>query len=381
MKRFTWILALSAAVLCGFVLAFASTILQTFLTTTVSGQTPVSAGGIITSVSSYSYTSGASQYLPPSGNDASGTSIVTTEAAAQSTVPSATTASNLAVSLSAAPGAGDSITVTFRDNGSSTSITCTVTGASAKTCSDTTHTASPSAGDLVDYLITYTGTPASVYVSASLGFGGGSAITFAPPYLYNGTNYYVAATGYQATRPPSSPSWINGVAPSVSAASGPNGDYVAVTTDANWQTQTCTSSVEAEFAPLSASASNTQDFSIWIYDSTNSKIWEFLTTNNSGSGLPGIPQIQLNQWSYSGSGNPSYTTTADKWNEPPLEAIAHFKISVSGGTATFAASTNGGGSFITFTTQSVGTISQCGFGVVGASSNPVSMDVYSLKTT
>jgi len=473
------------------------------------------SGGALTSESFYNSAS-ATQYMPVSGASQPfattnpTTTLGTTESQVQMVSPATATVSGLYVQLNAAPGMGNSLVFTFRDNASNTSLTCTVSGASATICSDTTDTASVTAADLVSYSVVQSGgTPVAVlYIAASIQFGivgatanpqftisnaastgttlntlttltgapstaviatagatggivgittagagtsgtatittagkvpclfdggttslhyvqqssgtngactdagaayptsgqvvgrvlstngsggtytidlfpseiragGGGGITFAPPYLFNGTNYYVAGTGYQATLPPASPSWINGVAPNITATAGPNGDYVAVTTGANWQTQSCSTSVEAEFAPVSGSFSNAQDWGIWMYDSTNSIIWEFMASNHSG-----VPEIQVNEWSYSGSGNPSYVSTVSPspFSQPPFQALPHFKISVAAGTATFAASANGGGTFATLQTESVGTISQCGFDIVGASSNPTMIDVYSLKT-
>ena len=49
------------------------------------------------------------------------------------------------IRVDSAPGAGQTYTLTMRVNGSDTGITCTVADAN-KTCSDTTHSATVTAG-------------------------------------------------------------------------------------------------------------------------------------------------------------------------------------------------------------------------------------------
>ncbi len=70
------------------------------------------------------------------------------------------TLSNVNFSVSAAPGAGKSWTVTIQDNGSNTLLTCTISNP-ATSCSDVSHSATIAAGDLLVAFISTVGTPAS----------------------------------------------------------------------------------------------------------------------------------------------------------------------------------------------------------------------------
>ena len=70
----------------------------------------------------------------------------------------AATVSNMYVQLSQALGAGNSVVVTWRDNATSEAVTCTISGASATACNDTTHSFNVANGDLLDYQLAFTGT-------------------------------------------------------------------------------------------------------------------------------------------------------------------------------------------------------------------------------
>lgn len=82
----------------------------------------------------------------------------TTEADYATKSPSATTATNLQVNLSADPGAGQTLVVTLRKAGSDTALTCTVTGGSGVVCQDLTHSVSVAQNDLIDWKVVTTGT-------------------------------------------------------------------------------------------------------------------------------------------------------------------------------------------------------------------------------
>jgi hypothetical protein len=97
------------------------------------------------------------------------------------------------VVMSAAIGAGNSIAFTYRDNASSQTLACTISGASAKTCSDITHSFTPSVGDQLAIQIVTTGTvvatpniQVTTQYGAIGGGGGGGAIIH--------HDYYTAAT-------------------------------------------------------------------------------------------------------------------------------------------------------------------------------------------
>ena len=81
-----------------------------------------------------------------------------TESYVQTAAPATATGSNLEINLSAALGVGNSAVFTLNDGGSTTTLTCTISGASAKACSDTTHTFSGTLGDLLDVKAVFTGT-------------------------------------------------------------------------------------------------------------------------------------------------------------------------------------------------------------------------------
>jgi hypothetical protein len=82
----------------------------------------------------------------------------TTEADFATKSPSATTAVNLQVNLSADPGAGQTLVVTLRKGGADQTLTCTVTGGSGTVCQDLTHSVSIAQNDLIDWKVVTTGT-------------------------------------------------------------------------------------------------------------------------------------------------------------------------------------------------------------------------------
>jgi hypothetical protein len=79
--------------------------------------------------------------------------------------PSAATISDMFVNLDLPPGIGNSIAFTWRKAGSDQTLTCTVSGAVATTCSDTTHSFTVAQGDLIDIKLVTTG---SVIVAPGL---------------------------------------------------------------------------------------------------------------------------------------------------------------------------------------------------------------------
>lgn len=90
-------------------------------------------------------------------------------------MPVAGTVSNLFVRLNAAPGTGgdaatDSFTFTVRKNQTGTSITCTITGTTDTTCSDTTNSETFAQGDLISIETTPTNSPGGRQVRWTLKF-------------------------------------------------------------------------------------------------------------------------------------------------------------------------------------------------------------------
>jgi hypothetical protein len=91
--------------------------------------------------------------------------VTATESDVQTLSPNASlSAKDLFVSATTAPGALASITVTLRDDGADTAVTCTITGLSVTTCNSAAASATIAAGSKVDLKITSTG----VLVSTSL---------------------------------------------------------------------------------------------------------------------------------------------------------------------------------------------------------------------
>jgi hypothetical protein len=473
-------------------------------TCTVSGAS--SSGGIVTFSGGITGSTGVTVYVPVGATGPQPSTGSATEDYVQIPIASAATASNMYVSVSTAPGTGNSLAFTWRDNGANTSLTCTISGSSETTCSDTTDTATIGAGDLVDIsmvpsgtlattfltgistllgvsasanpffsisnasstgttvntLTKLTGAPSTAVITATSDTGGAIGITTAgagssgtatittagkiscifdgattagdyvqissttagnchdtgsgsypstgqvlgrvlstngsggtytldlfpseikaasggsgsfsaaPPYYYDGTHYYVTGTGYEATKPSSTPTWINSVTPTVTT--GTNGDLVFSGTGSYFSEVSMTSSVEAEFSFQDAQTNSNSGSSafLWIWDSTNSLIWTFESSDNKE-----LPAILLNEWNYSGTGNPSFTFNPFTAYAPNCGTSAcHFRISISGGTATFAVSLNGGVTFTTIITESVGTVNEGGYGEYGNGSTIVT-DLYS----
>jgi hypothetical protein len=96
-------------------------------------------------------------------------------------IPNACTMNKLIAFADAAPGAGFTVTFTVRvgssvDAGGGTSLTdtplgCSILGSSAQTCSDSAHSVSLTAGELIDIGIVVAGTgslPAAIHTSVSL---------------------------------------------------------------------------------------------------------------------------------------------------------------------------------------------------------------------
>ncbi len=74
-------------------------------------------------------------------------------------IPHALTISNLRIDVATAPGAGKSYAYTIEKNGSDTGLTVTISGASTLTQTDSTHTASFSAGDTISLKAVPSGFP------------------------------------------------------------------------------------------------------------------------------------------------------------------------------------------------------------------------------
>lgn len=116
-------------------------------------------------------------YIPPVG----GGLPSTTEANVQASAPVASPVVNFYALISLPPGTGNTIKFTFRDAGSSQSLTCTISGFPSTTCKDTSHTFTPTVGDLLDIKIDTTGTVSitpniQIFYEYGAGGGGGGGV-------------------------------------------------------------------------------------------------------------------------------------------------------------------------------------------------------------
>lgn len=167
-------------------LNFANTASVTWSCTTAAGVTACQAtasgggggsgGGIVTYSSGAAINPVGTQYVAIGG----GGQASATEADVEIGSPSAATISALFVNLDLPPGIGNSIAFTWRKAGSDQTLTCTVSGAVATTCSDTTHSFTVAQGDLIDIKLVTTG---SVIVAPGL--------TIATAYGTSGTAGYL----------------------------------------------------------------------------------------------------------------------------------------------------------------------------------------------
>lgn len=155
--------------------------------------------------------SNATIFFPIGG----GSIASSTEASVDSTIRSATTVSNFGLDISAALGTtiavNNTVVVTWRKNGSSQAVTCTITNP-ALSCSDTTHSFTTVAGDTLDVQAVFTGTITATpnfLMNVVMGTAGGTTVTVAPPYLtVSGLTY---GPVFQITAPPAigSLTWAN----------------------------------------------------------------------------------------------------------------------------------------------------------------------------
>lgn len=154
-------------------------------------------------------------FIPPVG----GGLPSSTEANVQWIAPVTATLSDMTVVLSSAIGLGNSIAFTFRDGGSSQTVTCTISGSSAKTCTDLTHSFSVTQGDLLDIQIVTTGTVVAApnvqigyeYGGGGGGGGGGSvtsgAFSALPGTCTTGALYFFTSGGYNSALCTSTNTW------------------------------------------------------------------------------------------------------------------------------------------------------------------------------
>jgi hypothetical protein len=212
-------------------------------------------------------------------------------------------------------------------------------------------------------------------------------LTAAPPYFTDGSNFFTP-DGFQVTKPSGSPTWVNSVTPGT-IASGANGNLLLTTGTGgtSYFSQIAgTTSTIGVFRCFNLSATNASkqaQCGIWMYDSTNSKIYVMSIHGGSGSTLSQMAiDTTIDVYTYSGSGNPSYSTTpatammgAYGWGP-----YAYEKIVKSSTNLLFQVSLDGGATYQTVYTQSsIGTLADGGFfltdGTVGVTANVVSLAV------
>ena len=134
-----------------------------------------SSGGSGGGVSGWSglpltFVSTATQYAPPVG----GALTSATESAVQLKASAAATITGLQVSITAQLGASATLSVTLRDAGVSTALTCT-TASGGTTCTDTTHSVNVAQGDLLSFLLVSSGTVTAGLPQVEISFAVGTS--------------------------------------------------------------------------------------------------------------------------------------------------------------------------------------------------------------
>lgn len=118
--------------------------------------------------------------------------------------PFAGTIRNLYVRVSAAPGAGTSVTFTVNKNNTDTAVTCTISG-TGQTASDTTHSVTVAAGDQLSIHVTTSGAVAAMECQFGTVFDPDTAGWFwefgGPAWTYSGTATNYVAIGGARNRP------------------------------------------------------------------------------------------------------------------------------------------------------------------------------------
>ncbi len=212
---------------------------------------------------------------------------------------------------------------------------------------------------------------ASGGVLSAVGGGGGGSITFAPPYIVSGGSYYIAQTGQLATRPSSSPPYLNTAPASLTA--GVNGDIIVVGPSSGTAYASLTGSASAEIAgqlltTMAAGAATYSAMGVWLWDSANNLVYEvgvwFSSFTASGQSV-NAANFTCQKYTYSGTGTPAYSANI---TAPPIGwqgmggGVVNLKIVKSGTTISYQISLNGGANWITIATSgSIGTITKGGW--------------------
>ncbi len=172
---------------------------------------------------------------------------------------------------------------------------------------------------------------------------GGGGLTAKPPYLFDGTNYYIAENGQLATRP----TWSGMTYLAAGGTSGPtlvtgaNGNLQVLSDSGSYYLGKTgfTTSIEGVFTPgITQACCGTAGIAgIYLYDSANSKLYTIFMQNNT---------LTAGWQSFSGSGS---LGTYNKVASPILntQSIFDCKIYVGGYPTSlhFGASVDGGATY------------------------------------
>lgn len=409
----------------------------TQLATTAFVQAAIAAAGTGAGIVTYSgpaLTFTGTLYFPIGGGGLSSA----TETNVDIDSPAAVTIQNMTVQLSTAPGVGNSIAFTWRKNASSQTLTCTISGASATSCSDTTHSFTTASLDLLDIQVVTTGTvvgtptvvmAAQVGVAATTttafsaissgtntsaamavgsgaslapsgtgtvsanqlngvpfctGFtpttgqnlqyttastpnpcytaaaGGGSTVVAAPPYIEIGSTFYDPDM-FAVTKPVICASQVFiGTGPT--CTNGTNGNVVLSSTAATtnyWSKISLSSSIDIDFRQLCAAVgTNNCNGGIWIHDNTNGLVWSL--SWQQGNASLSTATLQIGEYNCTstcpGSVAPSFVSSVVYQGAEWFGSSIHLKLSVSGTILSYLVSTDGGATYQTIGTQTVGTI-------------------------
>jgi hypothetical protein len=240
-------------------------------------------GGGLTVFSASSVTFSSTQYLAIGG----GAAVSSTEATVEVQSPTAAQVSNLSVQLSAAPGMGNSIVFTWRDGGSSQTLTCTISGASTKTCTDNADSFNVAQGDEIDIEAVTTGSPSAVTVVIGSQFGTLSNLN--PTFTISNASS-TGTTQNTLTKLTGAPSTA------VITATTDTGGAIGITTAGAGTTGTATITTAGEVSCVfdgattagdyvqisSTTAGNCHDTGAATYPTSGQVIGRVLSTNGSG---------------------------------------------------------------------------------------------------
>jgi hypothetical protein len=240
-------------------------------------------GGGITVFSGSTITLIGTQYLAIGG----GAAISSTEASVEIESPTAASVANLSVQLSAALGIAASAVFTWRDGASSQVLTCTISGATATTCVDNTHSFSVAQGDEIDIQVVTTGTPAAVTLVIGTQFGTLSNLN--PTFTISnaastGTtlNTLTKLTGAPSTAVIAATTDTGGAVGITTAGAGTTGTAV-ITTAGKISCVFDGATTAGDYVQISSStAGNCHDTGAATYPTSGQVLGRVLSTNGSG---------------------------------------------------------------------------------------------------